>query len=87
MYVAQEGVHVGRPPCAECGVAARLHRDGACPVAARLTDHLDVAVTRLLADPDDFVWRGEVQRLMRHRPSADQDHCAACAALAKGGPR
>lgn len=68
MYQPQEGVYAGRPPCAECGAAFRLHRDGACPEAYR-PDSLEEAQRGLAAaeasgDPDRvFIARGEVQRL------------------------
>jgi hypothetical protein len=87
-YQPQPGVHVGRPPCT-CSAAYRLHHFAPggvtrtlCPTQARLTSDLTAAVAELERRPGSFIYRGEVQRLMDHRP-AMADHCAACAALAR----
>ena len=68
-YVGLGGVFVGRPPCALCHAAYRLHaKDGTCPEQYR-TQSLDEARRDLLAaiesrDPvREFIARGEVQRL------------------------
>lgn len=79
-YRAQSQVTAGRPPCAECGAAFRLHlAGGACPVAYR-PDTLEVARRELAAAESSgdqariFIARGEVQRLIGRRP--DDDHAA-----------
>ena len=68
-YEPQARVTVGRPPCANCGAAFRLHRDGVCPTAYR-PDTLEAA-QRELADAERsgdanriFVARGELQRII-----------------------
>lgn len=68
-YIPYEGGSwVGRPPCASCGAAYRLHRNNRCPQPYR-PDTLAVARRELgqaLASGDAgriFVARGEVQRL------------------------
>lgn len=70
-YRPAEGIYVGRPPCGECGAAARLHgATGACPLAYR-PGSLEEARRELeraveAGDPAaEFVARGEVQRLSR----------------------
>jgi hypothetical protein len=94
VYEPAEGFFGGsRPPCANCGAVYRLHRGVTmgtdkiehpeCPAQVRLTDRLTDAV-ELLRRADDpgkaFMYRGEVQRLMDHRP-IDPAHCPACAVL------
>lgn len=75
-YQAQPGVFAGRPPCARCGAAWRLHHRTTirhadvrlCPEAYR-PDTLEVAQRELAAAEASgdqariFVARGEVQRL------------------------
>lgn len=67
-YEPQQAVGPGRPACANCGAAYRLHHDGTCPEAYRpgtlqaAQDELAAAV----ASGDEarvFVARGEVQRI------------------------
>lgn len=76
-YQPAAGVYVGRPPCANCGAAYRLHRSsggwpGACPEQYR-PDSLRVAQRELAAaeasgdEARVFVARGEVQRLQGRR--------------------
>lgn len=83
-YRPQPGVHVGRPPCAECGAAYRLHRDGACPTAYR-PGTIEAAVRELegaIARKDPaavFAARGDIQRLMGR--GHHWDGCAGCRAL------
>ena len=79
-YRAQQGIFAGRPPCAVCGAAYRLHRVEAdddhtylkCPDAYR-PDNLDTA-RRELADAEQsgdparvFVARGNLQHLGRQK--------------------
>ena len=67
-YTPLAGVFVGRPPCALCAAAYRLHTDGACPekyrtesLAEAQREH-DAAI--LAGDPvREFIARGEIQRL------------------------
>ena len=67
-YRAQEGVFVGRPPCAECGANYHLHRDGVCLAAWRPTTpaeaQRELAAAEASGDPTRvFVARGDLQRL------------------------
>lgn len=80
-YTPQATVGPGRPPCARCGAAYRLHQAGVnetgeqytltCPVAYR-PGTLHAAQEELLAavrsgdEARVFVARGEVQRLGGH---------------------
>lgn len=91
MYEPADGVFVGRPPCGNCHAAARLHVDDRCPEPAARGNDLTTWL-RLLADAmvagdraRVFTYRGEVQRLMDHRPvpqgPGEVPHCAACNAL------
>lgn len=67
-YTAQTGPSVGRPPCAACGAAYRLHRGTLCPTAYR-PDDLVTAYRELKAayysgdQTRIFVARGNVQHL------------------------
>ena len=73
IYEPAAGIYVGRPPCAHCGAAYRLHRSaggwpGACPERYRPAD-LSTAQRELASAVESgdearvFVARGEVQRL------------------------
>lgn len=76
-YAPAPGVYAGRPPCAHCGAAYRLHgyrglgqRLELCPVRYR-PPTLEVAQRELAAAVESgdearvFVARGEVQRLVK----------------------
>ncbi len=73
-YSPLAGVFVGRPPCALCGAAHRLHHDDeTCPEAYRAQTvaeaerELDAAY-RSGDQVRVFIARGEVQRLRPRRP-------------------
>jgi hypothetical protein len=69
-YAPQTGVFAGRPPCAACFAAYRLHHDGECPSEYR-PDTVDVARRELAAAEDSggaarvFIARGNLQRLSK----------------------
>jgi hypothetical protein len=73
-YTPNPGVFVGRPPCAECGAAYRLHeQDGTCPVAYRpgTMEEAERELMQAEASGDKariFIARGDVQRLTGRRP-------------------
>lgn len=84
-YSPAEGIFIGRPPCGSCGANWHLHHDGACPEPYRPSSL--VAALGELADAVRagnpirvFAARGEVQRLMGHRPQGE-GHCTCCTAL------
>ena len=85
-YQPQPGIFVGRPPC-HCGAAYRLHgNEGACPSPYR-PDTLAVAIhdlRRAVAAADTsriFAARGDVQRLLGHRPGTCTPLCEGCDVL------
>jgi len=74
MYEPQEGIHVGRPPCSQCGAAYRLHRDGACPAAWRPTTPAEAERELAAAEASGdaarvFVARGDLQRIRGRQPA------------------
>jgi hypothetical protein len=75
-YAPQEGVHVGRPPCATCGANYHLHRVVGrwrlCPEAYRPSTMAEAQreLSQAVAASDpvaEFVARGNVQRLAGRR--------------------
>lgn len=85
-YVPAEGIFVGRPPCANCGAAYRLHANsgrgwpGACPEAYRPTtpEEAQRGLNRAEQSGDAeaiFIARGEVQRLHRDEPDCGLASC------------
>lgn len=81
-YEPSPYVSVGRPPCIACGAAHRLHTGPrlSCPTRYRPPD-LPAAIAALWTARDPvarFTARGDIQRLLDHRPD---DGCEACVAL------
>lgn len=85
-YVPAEGVHVGRPPCANCGAALRLHRTPAADERCCLTATAMAlaARTRTLLCPTPAAATHDLLGAIAALSAAAQGHDQAATFTARG---